>query len=60
MLTFVSKLKTGKATASFVKPEHILYGSPKSIAHLHLLFNAMLQHSSVPYEFLNGGNNATD
>ena len=52
MLTFVSKLKTGKATASFVKPEHILYGSPKSIAHLHLLFNAMLQH--VPNEFLNG------
>ena len=54
MLNIVSKLKTGKATASFVKPEHILYGSPKLIVHLHLLFNAMLQHSYVPNEFLNG------
>ena len=50
----VSRLKTGKATASFVKPEHIIYGSPKLIVHLHLLFNAILQHSYVPNEFLNG------
>ena len=54
MLNIVSKLKTGKATASFVKPEHIMYGTPKLIVHLQLLFNAMLQHSYVPYEFFNG------
>ena len=47
-------LKTGKASASFVKAEHILYGSPRLAYHLHILFNAMIQHSYVPYEFLNG------
>ena len=54
MLTVMSKLKIGKASASFVKAEHILYGSPKLAWHLHLLFNAMIQHSYVPQEFLNG------
>ena len=54
MLTIVSKLKTGKASASFVKSEHLLNGSPKLIVHLHILFNAMIQHSYVPTEFLNG------
>ena len=54
MINVMSKLKTGKASASFVKAEHILYGSPKLAYHLHLLFNAMIQHSYVPYEFLNG------
>ena len=54
MLDVMSKLKTGKASASFVKAEHILNGSPKLAYHLHLLFNAMIQHSYVPYEFLNG------
>ena len=54
MLDVMSKLKTGKASASFVKAEHILYGSPKLAFHLHLLFNSMIQHSYVPYEFLNG------
>ena len=54
MLSVVSKLKTGKASASFVKAEHLLHGSPKLIVHLHILFNAMIQHSYVPTEFLNG------
>ena len=54
MLSVVSKLKTGKASASFVKAEHLLHGSPKLIVHLHILFNAMILHSYVPTEFLNG------
>ena len=54
MRDVMSKLKPGKASASFIKAEHILYGSPKLVGHLHLLFNAMIQHSYVPYEFLNG------
>ena len=54
MLDVMSKLKLGKSSASFVKAEHIIYGSPKLAWHLHLLFNAMVQHSYVPYEFLNG------
>ena len=54
MLTVMSKLKTGKSSATFVKAEHILYGSPKLAWHLHLLFNAMIQHCYVPHEFLNG------
>ena len=37
-----------------MKAEHILYGSPKLAWHLHLLFNAMIQHCYVPQEFLNG------
>ena len=36
MLDVMSKLKAGKASASFVKAEHILYGSPKLAFHLHL------------------------
>ena len=54
MITVLSKLKTGKATATFIKAEHILLGSPKLATHLHILFNAMLQHAYVPVEFLNG------
>ena len=54
MLDVMSKLKAGKASASFIKAEHILYGSPKLAWHLHLLFNSIIQHSYVPYEFLNG------
>ena len=54
MLVVMSKLKLGKSSASFVKAEHIIYGSPKLAWHLHLLFNAMIQHSYVPLEFLNG------
>ena len=32
----------------------MLHGSPKLAAHLHLLFNAFLQHSFVPSDFLRG------
>ena len=54
MLDVMSHLKAGKATGSFVKPEHVLYGSPKLVWHLHLLFNAMIMHSYVPSDFLKG------
>ena len=54
MLSVMSKLQAGKATATFIKPEHILYGSPKLAWHLHLLFNAMIMHSYVPHDFLKG------
>ena len=54
MIDVLSKLEPGKATASFLKPEHILYGSPKLARHIHLLFNAMIQHSYVPQDFLHG------
>ena len=54
METIMSKLEPGKASGSFIKAEHVLYGSPQLTIHLHLLFNAMLQHSYVPTEFLRG------
>ena len=54
MLDVLSTLQTGKATASFLKAEHILYGSPQLSYHIHILFNAMIQHCYVPYDFLNG------
>ena len=53
MLDVLSKLQTGKATASFLKAEHILYGSPQLSYHIHILFNAMIQHCFVPHDFLN-------
>ena len=37
MVNLLSNLKTGKATASFLKAEHILLGSPKLAIHLHVL-----------------------
>ena len=46
---YLSLRQPGKATASFLKPEHILYGSPKLACHIHLLFNAMIQHCYVPH-----------
>ena len=33
---------------------HILYGSTKLAIHLHILFNAFIQHSFVPVDFLKG------
>ena len=54
MINVMSTLKTGKATSTFLKAEHILLGSPKLAVHIHLLFNAMIQHAYVPCEFLNG------
>ena len=54
MLTVMSNLKTNKASASFLKAEHLLYGSPRIVYHLHILINAMIQHGYVAHEFLNG------
>ena len=54
MMTIVGKLKLNKSSASFLKAEHILNGSPQLIVHLQLLFNSILQHSYVPTDFLNG------
>ena len=54
MLDITGKLKEGKSSNSFITAEHILHGSPKLIVHLHLLFNAFLQHSFVPADFLKG------
>ena len=54
MVTVLSKLKSGKATSTFIKPEHLLLGSPRLAIHLHILFNAMIQHSYVPQDFLKG------
>ena len=54
MVSIMSKLEPGKASGSFIKADHILNGCPQLTIHLHLLFNAMLQHSYVPSEFLRG------
>ena len=54
MITITGKLKAGKSFNSFTKAEHILFGSPKLIVHLHLLFNSLLQHGFVPSQFLTG------
>ena len=54
MVDMVRKLKTGKSYAGFVKAEHILHGSPKLMFHLHIVFNAMLQHGYIPSYFLRG------
>ena len=51
-LVCISKVKTGKATGSFVKPQHLLYGSPLLSVHLHFLFNGLIQHEYVPHDFL--------
>ena len=54
MIDMASKLKPGKSYVGFVKAEHILHGSPKLMIHLHVLFNAMLQHSYIPTHMLRG------
>ena len=54
MKEMIVKIKTGKSYVGFVRAEHILHGSPKLLVHLHLLFNAMLQHSFVPSSLLRG------
>ena len=48
----IAKVKSGKATGNFVKPQHLLHGSPLLAIHIHLLFNAFIQHEYVPNEFL--------
>ena len=54
MVLVMSKFKTGKASGSFISAEHILYGSPFLVVHLHLLFNSLIQHGYVPSDFLKG------
>ena len=54
MEDLVSNLRPGKSYAGFVRAEHILHGSPKLLIHLHILYNAMLQHSYVPTLLLRG------
>ena len=54
MLDAVFKLKTGKATSTFMKAEHIFVGCPELLYYIHLLFNALLSHSYMPQEFLCG------
>ena len=51
-LNCIVKIKTGKATGSFVKPQHVLHGSPLLSLHIHLLFNSLIQHGYVPHNFL--------
>ena len=50
----MGKLKPGKSSSGPVKPEHIFHGSDKLVLHLHLLFNAMIQHGIVVDDFLKG------
>ena len=52
-LLCISKIKMGKATGSFVKPQHVFHGPPLLSIHLHLLFNSFIQHEYVPTDFLN-------
>ena len=54
MITITGKLRERKSTNSFITAEHILHGSPKLVAHLHILFNSFLLHGFVPTSFLNG------
>ena len=54
MINVVKRLKMGKSSAGFIKPEHVLNGSESLLIHLHLLFNSMLQHGYVVGDFLEG------
>ena len=54
MINIMSKLQPGKASGSFLNAEHIMHGSTSLVIHLHLLFNAIVQHGYVPYDFLKG------
>ena len=51
-LLCISKIKMGKATGGFIKPQHIFHGPPLLAMHLHLLFNSLIQHEYVPTDFL--------
>ena len=54
MVDVVAKIKLGKSSSGFIKPEHIFHGSDKLLLHLHLLFNSMVQHGFVVDDFLRG------
>ena len=50
----MGKLKIGKSSSGLIRPEHVFYGSPKLVIHLHFLFNAMIQHGIIVDDFLRG------
>ena len=54
MTEAVFSLKIGKSASTFVKAEHIFLGCPELLCYLHLLFNALISHSYLPYDFLCG------
>ena len=54
MIDAVFSLKVGKATCTPMKAEHIFLGCPELTCYFHLLFNGLLTHSYLPYEFLCG------
>ena len=54
MVELYSKIKLGKATAGFVRPEHFIYGGPRLLQHFQILFNGMIQHGFVPTDFVKG------
>ena len=54
MTDLILTLETGKATSTFIKAEHILYGCPELLHYLHLLFNFLQSHSYLPNDFLLG------
>ena len=54
MTNAVFKLKVGKSASTFIKAEHIFRGSPELICYLHLLFNGLISHSYLPFDFLCG------
>ena len=51
-LNCITKIKAGKATNGFIKPQHILLSSPTLSLHIHLLFNSCIEHGYIPHEFL--------
>ena len=54
MIDISMKLKPGKATAGVVRPEHFIFGCSELLSHFRYLFNGMIQHGSVPTDFLRG------
>ena len=54
MEDIIRKLKIGKSSSGNIRPEHIFHGHTKLLLHLHLLFNAMIQHGIVVRDFLYG------
>ena len=56
IIAISGKLKVGKSYNSFVTAEHLLHGSPKLMVHVHILFNAFIQHSFVPSHFFTWDN----
>ena len=54
MVEILGKLRVGKSSSGYIKPEHIIHGSDKLTFHLHLLFNALIQHGFVVSDFMTG------